>query len=56
MVVFKQNKPFTKKDTAEQLRGRLLVHTFGVAAAYAKRLYGVSLLIGIKLVHLVEKY
>ena len=47
MVVFKQNKPFTKKDTAEQLRGRLLVHTFGVAAAYAKRLYGVSLLIGI---------
>lgn len=39
MVVFHFNKPFIKENDNQQL-GRLLVHTFGVAAAYAKRLYG----------------
>ena len=44
MVVFHFNKPFIKENDNQQL-GRLLVHTFGVAAAYAKRLYGVIIML-----------
>lgn len=50
MVVFHFNKPFIKENENQQL-GRFLVHTFGVAAAYAKRLYGVILLQHIPPIH-----
>jgi len=53
MVVFHFNKPFIKENENQQL-GRLLVHTFGVAAAYAQRLYGVIMPRRIPSIHLDE--
>lgn len=42
MAVVTLNKPFNKENTI-QLQGRLLAHSFGIAAASALRLYGVIL-------------
>lgn len=41
MVISRNNRPYPKNDKS-QLQGRFLLHTFGVAAAYAQDRYGVS--------------
>lgn len=41
MAVFSLNMPFIKQSHND-LQGRLLIHAFGVAAAYAKKMFGVS--------------